>query len=267
MSELLVIENLRKTYPNRVEALKGVSLRVSEGEFVSLIGSSGSGKSTLLRCINHLVAPSSGKVIFQGQHTEHARGLQIRRIRRSIGLIFQHYNLIDRLTVIQNVLHGRLGYMSSFRGVFDMYNRQDRWEAYQLLKRVGLSEYLHQRADQLSGGQKQRVGICRALAQKPHLMLADEPIASLDPVSSETVMQHLFNICQADQIAAIVSLHQVPFALRFATRIIGLKDGLIVFDGKPEALDKKMIDFIYEKEPIQGENLELPLAYEGIHNV
>ncbi|MBN2508828.1 MAG: phosphonate ABC transporter ATP-binding protein [Spirochaetales bacterium] len=250
---LLQIQNVKKSYDESTHALKGVSLDVRQGEFIVIIGSSGSGKSTLLRCINQLIQQSGGSIIFKGRALEKASKNEIKKIRREIGMIFQHYNLIDRLTVIQNVLHGRLGYMSDFRGIFDLYSREDRWNAYKILERVGLAEHIHKRADQLSGGQKQRVGISRALAQNPSLMLADEPIASLDPVSSDKVMNYLYRVCHEDNIAAVVSLHQVDFALKYATRIIGLKNGLIVYDGKPEDLTQTLIDSIYENEKGQQE--------------
>lgn len=256
MKELLSIKNLTKSYDKVHFALKGVSLDVYEGEFVVIIGPSGSGKSTLLRCINQLVRQSSGTITFRGNKVEGSSKTKIKKIRREIGMIFQHYNLIDRLTVIQNVLHGRLGYMNDFRGLFDLYSREDRWNAFKILERVGLADQIHKRADQLSGGQKQRVGISRALAQKPALMLADEPIASLDPVASANVMNYLYGLCHEENIAGLVSLHQVDFALKHATRIIGLKEGLIIYDGKPEGLTQTIIDSIYEneKKEIKEEN-------------
>jgi phosphonate transport system ATP-binding protein len=248
MQPLLKIENVKKTYGKSVQALKGVSFEVYEGEFISLIGVSGSGKSTLLRCINQLIRQTGGSVHFKGVPVEGLRGRKLRHMRRHIGMIFQHYNLIDRSSVIQNVLHGRLGYMSDITSVLDLYSREDRWQAYRMLERVGLETEIHKRADQLSGGQKQRVGISRALVQKPHLILADEPIASLDPGSATVVMDYLHEICREEGIAAIVSLHQVDFALKYATRIIGLRSGEIVFDGRPDELTPSMIDDIYVQE-------------------
>jgi phosphonate transport system ATP-binding protein len=245
MKSLLSIKNVKKTYKNQTQALKGVSFDIHEGEFVVIIGSSGSGKSTLLRCINQLITQTEGSIIFKGQSLDRLNGGKLKKVRREIGMIFQHYNLIDRLTVIQNVLHGRLGYMSDFHGVFDLYNKEDRYNAFKILERVGLETEIHKRADQFSGGQKQRVGISRALAQNPSLMLADEPIASLDPVTAVVVMDYLYKICKEDGISAIVSLHQVDFAIRYASRIIGIKDGLIVFDGNPSELSKTKIDEIY----------------------
>jgi phosphonate transport system ATP-binding protein len=187
-------------------------------------------------------------VMFRGTAVEGLRGRKLRHVRRHIGMIFQHYNLIDRSNVLQNVLQGRLGYMSDLASVFDLYSRQDRLQAYRMLERVGLETEIHKRADQLSGGQKQRVGISRALVQKPQLILADEPIASLDPGTATVVMDYLHAICREDGIAAVVSLHQVDFALKYASRIIGLRSGEIVFDGRPDELDQAMIDDIYAQE-------------------
>jgi len=246
MEKFLALK-FKKVYGNDTLALKGVSFDVYEGEFVVIIGLSGSGKSTLLRCINKLINPSEGKIEFLGKPLDNANKKELRNARREIGMIFQHFNLIDRLTVIQNVLHGRLGYMNNFQGLFDLYSQEDRKKALQILERVGLENEVYKRADQLSGGQKQRVAISRALAQNPSLMLADEPIASLDPVSSKNVMDYLHNICKEDGISAIVSLHQVDFAFEYASRIIGIRDGLIVYDGKPENLSEEMVKDIYKK--------------------
>ncbi len=249
MESLLSVKDVEKVYDNGTRALKGVSFELKEGEFAVIIGRSGAGKSTLLRCINRLISQSRGSIVFKGIKTEKASKNELRKIRREIGMIFQHYNLIDRLTVIQNVLHGRLGYMSNFHGIFDLYNRCDRRNALRILERVGMEKETLKRADQLSGGQKQRVGISRAMAQNPSLMLADEPIASLDPVSSGVVMDSLHNICKEDGISAIVSLHQVDFAIKYASRIIGIRDGLIVYDGDPKDLTESAIKEIYKKSP------------------
>jgi phosphonate transport system ATP-binding protein len=251
MNKILSVNNVKKVYGNDTHALKGVSFDIYKGEFVVIIGLSGSGKSTLLRCINRLISQSEGSIEFKGVKLENSNKKELRNVRREIGMIFQHYNLIDRLTVMQNVLHGRLGYMNNFCGIFDLYSQDDRIKAMQILERVGLENEVLKRADQLSGGQKQRVAISRAMAQNPSLMLADEPIASLDPMSSGIVMDYLHNICTEDGISAIVSLHQVDFALKYATRIIGIRDGLIVYDGKPEKLSADMISEIYKKNKSQ----------------
>lgn len=247
MDKILSVKNVKKVYGNDTHALKGVSFDIYKGEFVVIIGLSGSGKSTLLRCINRLISQTDGSIEFKGVKLENSNKKELRNVRREIGMIFQHYNLIDRLSVMQNVLHGRLGYMNNFSGIFDLYSQEDRRKALQILERVGLENEVLKRADQLSGGQKQRVAISRAMAQDPSLMLADEPIASLDPISSGVVMDYLHNICIEDGISTIVSLHQVDFALKYATRIIGIRDGLIVYDGKPANLSDEMIKEIYEK--------------------
>lgn len=262
MGYILEVENLHKTYGKETHALRGVSFNMEEGEFIVIIGISGSGKSTLLRCINALINSTKGSIKYKGKKIQDARAKDLRNIRREMGMIFQHYNLIDRLTVIQNVLHGRLGYMSSFKGLFDLYSQEDREFAVNILKRVNLENEILKRADELSGGQKQRVGISRALAQKPSLILADEPIASLDPVSSELIMDYLFKICKEDGISAIVSLHQVEVALKYATRIIGIRDGVIAFDGPPQELTEKTIDWIYKKDEEIENNNSLNIGHE-----
>lgn len=200
----------------------------------------------MLRCINRLIDPTEGSISFQGQEIVGAGKKQLRQIRSHIGMIFQHYNLVDRLSVLENVLHGRLGQMSAFNGVFSRYSEADKLQAITLLEKLGLAEQVYKRADELSGGQKQRVGICRALAQKPSLILADEPIASLDPNSSKIVMDSLHTNCMEQGIACLVNLHQVEVAKQYATRIVGIKGGKVVFDGKPEELTERMTQHIYE---------------------
>lgn len=244
--QILEIENLMKTYPDGTSALKNVSLSIKKGELIAIIGSSGAGKSTLLRCINKLIPATSGSIQFDGTYeVTKARGKELRNIRRQIGMVFQHFNLIQRSPTIKNVLHGRLGYMSSIRGGLGMFSESDTKDALALLARVGLEEQAFKRADELSGGQQQRVGIARALAQKPLLLLADEPIASLDPASAERVMGHMKSIAIEDGITTIVNLHQVDFAQKFATRIIGINGGKVEFDGLPSELTKDVIDKIY----------------------
>jgi phosphonate transport system ATP-binding protein len=247
MSTLLQIENLSKVYNDGTNALKDVSFNVEKGEFVVIIGSSGAGKSTLLRCLNRLVEPSGGSILFDQTNATKANAGQVRRLRREMGMIFQSFNLIQRVTVLRNVLHGRLGYMNPITGTLGMFSQKDVTEAKKILERLGLEQQMYKRADELSGGQQQRVGIARALSQKPKLILADEPIASLDPVTSETIMEYLFRICQEDGITCIVNLHQVEVAKKYATRIIGIHKGTLVFDGKPEQLTDEMIRHIYRK--------------------
>ena len=249
---LLEIKNVNKEYKAGQKALNNVSLSIDEGEFVVIIGPSGAGKSTLIRIINQLVAPTSGDVIFKGQSISSAKGKELRRLRSHIGMIFQHYNLIERTNVLKNVLHGKLGQVSFFTSAFGRYSQEDRNTAMDLLKQVGLEDQTYKRADELSGGQMQRVGICRALMQNPALILADEPIASLDPKSSDVVMTQLKDITESKGVTTIVNLHQVDVAKKFATRIIGVRKGEIVFDGKPSELTDDMIETIYNNELSQA---------------
>ena len=245
MEPILKFDNVSKHYPNGVHALKGVSFTVREGEFVSVIGPSGSGKSTLLRAINRLIPISGGTVWLDGQAVSAQRGKGLRQLRRKVGMIFQNYNLVYSLSVLQNVLHGRLGYMSGLKGVFGLYSEADKQEGLDLLEELGLADFAYNRASDLSGGQKQRVGIARAIMQGPKLLLCDEPIASLDPSSAKTIMDLLRDMTQRRNIACIVNLHQLDVALKYSTRIIGLSKGEIVFDGPPEQLNDATIERIY----------------------
>ena len=245
MENIVSIKNGNKTYDNKFLALSDINLDIKKGEFVAIIGSSGAGKSTLLRTINSMNPLSSGAIIFNGKDISKISGSNLRKVRREMGMIFQHYNLIERLSVVQNVLHGRLGYMSNLKGFFELYSEEDKVKALNILKRLGLEDHCYKKASELSGGQKQRVGISRALAQNPKLILADEPIASLDPKSSEVVMETLKNICVEDNLTCIVNLHQVEFAKQYATRIIGMNKGKIVFDDIPENLAEEKIGEIY----------------------
>lgn len=246
MKTILEIKHLVKQYGKETKALNGINLKVEQGEFIAIIGPSGAGKSTLLRCINRLIEPTDGSIEFLDQKVEKANRNELRNIRSKMGMIFQHYNLVDRLSVLENVLHGRLGYMGSLSGVFNRYNEEDKEKAIELLCKVGLEKEIFKRADELSGGQKQRVGVCRALAQKPELILADEPIASLDPRSSTVVMDAIYKNCTDQGIACLVNLHQVDVAKKYATRIVGVKSGAIVFDGPADELTEDMIHYLYE---------------------
>ncbi len=243
---LLSIKGLQKSYVKNQPVLKGIDLNFHEGEFVVVIGPSGAGKSTFIRCINRMIDPSAGEVVFGGQATQNLNGAALRRVRSRIGMIFQHHNLVGRTNVIRNVLHGRLGQMPFWKSFFGLYAQADRAEALRLLNSVGLQDQIYQRADSLSGGQMQRVGICRAMLQNPLLLLADEPIASLDPKSAEVVMESLHRITLEKGLTCIVNLHQVDFAKRYATRIIGIKGGRVVFDGPPETLNAETTAYIYE---------------------
>lgn len=246
MEPILKFEQVSKHYPNGVHALKNVSFEVHEGEFISVIGPSGSGKSTLLRAINRLIPISAGTVSLEGEAVSGQHGRGLRRLRRKVGMIFQNYNLVYSLSVLQNVLHGRLGYMSGLKGIFGMYSEQDKREALDLLTELGMDQFSYNRASDLSGGQKQRVGIARALIQDPKIILCDEPIASLDPKSSRMVMEHLCRVTRQHGIACVVNLHQVDFALEFSDRIIGLREGEKVFEGTPDEVTPQVIARIYE---------------------
>ncbi|MGM0838332.1 MAG: phosphonate ABC transporter ATP-binding protein [Bacillota bacterium] len=242
---VLVLQDLQKTYKDGTIALKKINLSITKGQVVSIIGPSGAGKSTLIRCINRLVEPTSGSIEFEGKEIMNLSGKSLRNVRRKIGMVFQSHNLIKRAHTIQNVLHGRLGYMGSIRGSLGMFEKRDVEQALSILDRVGLRENAYKRADELSGGQQQRVGIARAICQKPSIIMADEPIASLDPASSRSVMEFLRNICKEDRITAIINLHQVEFAKEFSDRIVAVKSGEIVFDGSPDELTEAKILQIY----------------------
>ncbi|NLK01627.1 MAG: phosphonate ABC transporter ATP-binding protein [Clostridiaceae bacterium] len=245
---ILEFKNVSKVYNNITKALTDISFSVYEGEFVSIIGPSGSGKSTILRCINRLVDVTQGSIIFDGHDINKADKKEIRQVRKKAGMIFQHYNLVDRLSVIENVLHGRLGYKSVMSGVIGHYTEEEKEKAFQILAMLGLTEQAYKRCDELSGGQKQRVGIARSLMQEPRLILCDEPIASLDPSSSKIIMDHLSDINETMKITCIANLHQVDVALKYAKRIIGITAGQIVYDGPPEKLTRSKIYEIYQSD-------------------
>ena len=245
MEPILKFDHVIKNYPNGVHALQDISFSVAPGEFISVIGPSGSGKSTLLRTINHLVTVSSGKVLVDGTDISSQSGRSLRATRCKVGMIFQNYNLVYRLSVMQNALHGRLGHMSGIRGMLGLYSEEDKEKALELLNELGLGKFCYNRSGDLSGGQKQRVGIARAIMQDPKLLLCDEPIASLDPSSSKVIMDILHNMTRKRNIACIVNLHQVDVAMKYSTRIIGLSRGTIVFDGTPDELTDSVIERIY----------------------
>lgn len=243
---ILEFQNVSKTYNHETKALTDVSFSVEEGEFVSIIGPSGSGKSTILRCINRLVDTTQGTIVFDGHSVNLASKKEIRQIRKTIGMIFQHYNLVERLSVIENVLHGRLGHKSTLSGAVGYYSEQEKERAFQILAQLGLSEQAYRRCDELSGGQKQRVGIARSVMQEPRLILCDEPIASLDPSSSKVIMDLLSNINQTMKITCIFNLHQVEVAMKYSKRIIGVTAGRIIYDGPPQQLSRAVIHQIYQ---------------------
>jgi phosphonate transport system ATP-binding protein len=245
---MLRIEGLTKTYKTGDKALSDVTFDVPKGQVVGLIGPSGAGKSTLIRCINRLVEPSSGKVMLNDINLPALRTGDLRRTRRRIGMIFQEYALVERLTVMENVLSGRLGYVGFWRSFLRRYPGTDIANAYRLLDRVGLIQHADKRADALSGGQRQRVGISRALAQDPELLLIDEPTASLDPKTSRQIMRLIVEICRERGLPAIINIHDVVLAQQFSDRIIGLQSGRVVFDGPPTQLTEDVLTRIYGEE-------------------
>lgn len=245
MTQVLKFDNVTKDYSNGIHALKDASFEINEGEFISIIGPSGSGKSTILRSINQLITITKGEVYLEDIPVSKQKGKKLRFLRRNIGMIFQNYNLVYSLSVLQNVLHGCLGYMKGLKGIFGIYSENDKIRALELLDELGMKQYAYNKASELSGGQKQRVGIARAIMQEPKILLCDEPIASLDPSSAKTIMDLLKNMTQKRNIACIVNLHQLDVALKYSTRIIGLSKGEIVFDGSPAELDDAAIERIY----------------------
>ena len=247
MSEqVLRIKGLQKTYPNGVQALKGVSFDVKKGEFLVIIGLSGSGKSTLLRCLNRLHDPTGGEVFFYDKYiTKLSTSLEIRDLRKNIGMIFQHFNLIPRHTVLNNVLMGKLAYNSTWRSILGLFSDEDKEEAMKYLRLVGIAEKAHMRADQLSGGQQQRVAIARALTQNPKVLLADEPVASLDPATCHIVMDYLRKVNQELGITIVCNLHFLSLVRQYATRVIALKGGELVYEGDPKNIDQDWFEKIY----------------------
>lgn len=244
---ILEIQKLSKKYKD-VVALSDVSLKVRAGEFVTVIGRSGAGKSTLLRCVNRLIEANAGTIVFDGMDVRSLRKGALRHLRTRIGMIFQHFNLVPRQSVLENVLHGRLGYKSTIAGVLGVFTAEEKEKAVELLHRLGLEDQVHKRCDQLSGGQKQRVGIARALIQEPRLILCDEPIASLDPGSAKRIMDRLYKISRDLNITILMNLHQVDVAIKYSDRIIGVREGRIVYDDDPKGLKKKVVAEIYGSE-------------------
>ncbi len=245
---MLRVENLTKVYPNGTQALKNVSFEVADGEFLAVIGLSGSGKSTLLRCINRLIEPTAGKIFWNDVDVTAAKGADIRKIRRQIGMVFQQFNLVKRSSVYTNVLSGRLGYAPTLTSLLHLFSGADQARALASLDQVGLADKAHVRADSLSGGQQQRVGIARALMQEPKLILADEPVASLDPVLAHSILKYLELLNKERGITVVCSLHYLDLVHRYASRAIALKDGQLVFQGLPKEIDDAQFKSIYGQE-------------------
>jgi len=245
---MLKLRGLSKRYRGNELALNQINLVVPDGQVLALIGPSGAGKSTLIRCVNRLVEPTEGAVILDGEDLAQANAAALRRARRRLGMIFQEYALVERLTVMENVLSGRLGYVSFWRSWLRRFPVTDVAQAFEYLTRVGLAGYENKRADALSGGQRQRVGIARALMQQPRLLLVDEPTASLDPKTARQVMRLLCELCREQGLSAIINIHDVTLARQFSDRIVGLQRGSIVYDGAPDGLDADVLTRIYGEE-------------------
>jgi len=245
---MLKVEHLFKTYPNGTQALNNVNFEVQDGEFLAVIGLSGSGKSTLLRCINRLIDPTSGRILWNGADVTAASGAELRMIRRQIGMVFQQFNLVKRSSVLTNVLSGRLGYVSPIKSLVNYFSKDDKQRAMDNLEWMGLRDKAYVRADSLSGGQQQRVGIARALMQEPKLVLADEPVASLDPVLAHSILKYLEQLNRERGITVLCSLHFLDLVHRYATRAIALKEGQVVFEGLPKEIDDAQFKAIYGQE-------------------
>jgi phosphonate transport system ATP-binding protein len=244
---LLKVEHLTKVYPNGTVALKDVSFSVDDGEFLVIIGLSGSGKSTLLRCINRLIDPTEGQIFLDDVDITKATPSELRHLRRHIGMVFQQFNLVKRSSVMTNVLSGRLGYVNPLLSLVGIWSKEDRNRAIKALDRMGIEDKANERADALSGGQQQRVGIARTLMQEPELILADEPVASLDPVLSHSILQYLEQL-NKEGITVLCSLHFLDLVHRYATRVIALKDGVKVFEGFPKEINRAKFKEIYGEE-------------------
>lgn len=256
-SVLIEFKNVSKVYPNGTRGLQNIDLRIDEGEFVVIVGLSGAGKSTFLRSVNRLHEISEGEIITNNKSITKAKGKELYNIRRDIGMIFQNFNLVRRSSVMRNVLSGRVGYHSTLRMILGLFPKQDKELALDALERVGLKDKAYVRADQLSGGQQQRVSIARALAQEAKVILADEPVASLDPLTTKQVMDDLARINKELNITMIVNLHSVDLAKKYATRIIGLRDGEVVYDGPVADATDDVFEQIYTKEQNNSQKMRV----------
>jgi phosphonate transport system ATP-binding protein len=242
---MIEFKDVSLVYPNGTQGLKDVNLTINEGEFVVVVGLSGAGKSTLIRSINRLVTPTDGALLVDNEDILKYRSKNLRKLRTKTGMIFQNYNLVKRSNVLKNVLAGRLGHTGTLRSIFSLYSKKDKSLAYESLKRVNIEEKVYNRADELSGGQQQRVSIARVLTQQPKYILADEPVASLDPPTSHQVMTYLKKINKEDKITTIVNLHFIDMAMEYADRIIGMRAGEVVFDGPASEVTEKTFEEIY----------------------
>ncbi|MCF6411133.1 phosphonate ABC transporter ATP-binding protein [Pseudalkalibacillus salsuginis] len=262
---MIEMKDLSLVYPNGTQGLKNINVKINKGEFVVIVGLSGAGKSTFIRSINRLVTPTEGQLFVDDEDILKYKGKDLRKLRTKVGMIFQNYNLVKRSTVMKNVISGRLGHTGTLKSILNLYSKKDMALAYESLKRVNIEEKIYSRADQLSGGQQQRVSIARVLTQQPSVVLADEPVASLDPPTSHQVMKYLKKINSEDNITTIVNLHFIDMAMEYADRIIGMRAGEIVFDGPASKVNEKTFEEIYgrpiKEDDIRGgteENVETP---------
>ena len=245
---MIKFEHVDKVYGNGVKALQDVNLEIEQGEFVAVIGLSGAGKSTLIRAVNKMIDINSGSITVNGVDVSKLKGKELRKFRRKIGMVFQSFNLVNRTTVLNNVLSARVPDMSFFRTLFGLFSKEDKISALEALDKVGILDKAYIRADQLSGGQMQRVALARTLAQNPEIILADEPVASLDPIMADVVMEDFKRINKDMNITIVINIHHVDLALQYADRIIGIRAGKIVFDGKTNNVDREKLKFIYGRD-------------------
>ncbi len=244
---MIIFKNVSVIYPNGFRALKNINLQINDGEFVIVVGPSGAGKSTLIRTINGFVKISEGELIVNNKNIKELNEKELRALRREIGMIFQNFNLVKRISVLRNVLIGRLGYVSTIRSIFNLFSKEDIELAFENLRRVGIEDKAYVRADQLSGGQQQRVAIARALTQKPKIILADEPVASLDPPTAKVVMDYLKKFNKELGITTIINLHDIDLVMEYGERVIGLRNGEIVYDGSVKGINENILKKIYGK--------------------
>lgn len=251
---MIEFRDVSVTYPGGVSALKNINLKITPGEFVIIVGLSGAGKSTLLRCINNLVLPTKGEVFINGASVTQAKGKELKDLRRKIGMVFQDFNLVKRSTVLRNVLHGRLGYLPTWRTFFGLFPKEDRTRGLACSERLEILDKANVRVDRISGGQQQKVGLARALMQDPSIILADEPVASLDPPASHLVMRDLLTINREDQITTLINLHFIDLAQEYGQRVLGLREGKLVFDGLAAEMTDQTFEEIYGR-PIRATDL------------